>query len=123
MELPRTSPARTQSYRTSQDAHYPRDPERYLLRRSWWLCLEAPTARLPTMEDRLPLLQSLAPERCLGRDALCPTQTSASSPQEEPSTQRSHSRFPVGQNDRRRWRRTRLRRRKEGQRTQAPSTG
>src|SRR4051812_13344613 len=48
MELPRTSPARTQSYRTSQDAHHPRDPERYLLRRSWWLCLEAPTARLRT---------------------------------------------------------------------------
>src|SRR5512133_658170 len=75
------------------------------------------------MENRLPLLPLLALGRNLGEDALSPAQTSASSPPEEPSAQRSDSGLPVGQNDRRRWRKTRLRRRKEGQRKKAPSTG
>src|SRR5215212_2370341 len=70
MELPRTSPARTQSYRTSQDACHPRNPERHLLRRSRWLRLEALAQRLPTLEDRLPLLPLLALGRDMGEDAL-----------------------------------------------------
>src|SRR5215218_10225582 len=60
MELPRTPPARTQSHRTSQDARHSRDPECHLLRRSRRLPLEAVAQRLPSLEDRLPLLPLLA---------------------------------------------------------------
>ena len=87
------------------------------------LRLAAVAQRLPTLENRLALLPLLALGRNLGEDALSPAQTSASSPKEEPSAQRSDSGLPVAQNDRRRrWRKTRLRRRKEGQRKKAPST-
>src|SRR5215213_177246 len=59
MELPRTSPAPPQRYRPSQATHHPRDPERHLLHRSRWLRLEAVAQRLPSLEDRLPLLPLL----------------------------------------------------------------
>ena len=39
---------------------------------AWRLRLAAVTARLSTLADRLPLLQSLAPERGLGKDARRP---------------------------------------------------
>src|SRR5215203_7012883 len=114
MELPRTSPARTQSHRTSQDAHHPRDPERHLLRRSRWLRLAAVAQRLPTVEDRLPLLPLLALGRDVGEDALSPAQEGAGPSEEELSPQRRDSRQPVDQNDRGGWQRAWLRRRQEG---------
>jgi hypothetical protein len=41
-------------------------------------------SRLPTLEDRLPLLQSLAYERHLGEDARRPTRARTCSRQENP---------------------------------------
>src|SRR5215208_439029 len=97
MELPRIPPARTQSHRTSQDAHHPRDPRRHLLCPSRRLWLEAVAPRFPSLEDRLPLFPLLVPGWDVGEDALSPTQESASPPEEEPSAQRWDSGQPIGQ--------------------------
>src|SRR5215211_6979688 len=89
--LPRASSARLQSLRAPQATHLARDPRRHLLRRSRRLRLEAVASRLPTLEDRLPLLPLLAFGRDVGEDAHCPAPTGAGPPREEPPAQRRDS--------------------------------
>jgi hypothetical protein len=72
-------------------------------------------------EDRLPLLPLVALGWDVGEDARRPAQ--ASSPPEEPLAQRRHRRQSVGQDCRRGWRATWLRRGQEGQRQKAASVG
>jgi Putative transposase of IS4/5 family (DUF4096) len=74
-------------------------------------------------EDSLPLLSLLALGWEVGEDARRPAQASASSPPEEPLAQRRHRRQSVGQDCRRGWRATWLRRGQEGQRQKAASVG
>jgi hypothetical protein len=77
--------------------------------------LTPPAARLPTMEDRLPLLPLLALGWDVGEGARRPAQARASSPEEGPTTERGHSGQPVGQNERGGRKRARLRWRKKDQ--------
>ena len=65
----------------------------------------------------------LAPGRDMGEDALSPARSGAGPPEEESSAQRGHRRQPVDQDHGRGRHRAWLRRRQEGQRSQAPSVG
>ncbi len=73
--------------------------------------------------DYLPLLQTIPLGWHLGEDARRPTRAGTGAKKEGPAAQCRDSGLPVGEDDRRGRRRARLRRRQEGQRTQAPSTG
>jgi hypothetical protein len=122
MELPGGPPSRPRSQRSSSPPWPARDHRRHLLRAQEWLRLAAPAARLPSLEDGLPLLPFLAPGRHLGEDALSPARARAGSPGEEPPAERRDSRQPVGQDDGRGRRGTRLLSRgQEGQGKKAPS--
>src|SRR5918994_1201035 len=123
MVLPRTPSAPPERYRASQDAQHPRDPKRRLLHRPLWLRLAAIATRLPTVEDRLPLLPLLALGRDVGEDARRPAQASAVRPEEGPAARRGVSGQPVGQEYRGGRKRARLRWREEGQGQEAPSAG
>src|SRR5215208_315150 len=123
MVLPQTPSAPPERYRASQDAQHPRDPKRRLLHRPRRLRLAAFATRLPTLEDRLPLLPLLALGRDMGEDARRPAQASASSPEEGPPAERWHSGQPVGQEYRGGRKRARLRWREKDQGQEAPSAG
>src|SRR5215210_5892665 len=99
----------SQSRRPSSPPWPARDHGRHLLRAKERLRLAAPASRLPSMEDRLPLLPLLASGRYLGEDALSPARAHAGSFAEKPSAERSHSGLPVGQDNGRGRRRARLR--------------
>src|SRR3712207_5909069 len=123
MELPRILPSRSESQRASSRLYPARDPRRHLLRRKERLRLATLAARLPSVENRLPLLSVLAFGRDVGEDALGPAQAHAGTPREGPSAQRGHRGFPVDQDHGRGRKRAWLRRCQEDQREEAPFTG
>jgi hypothetical protein len=122
MELHRASHAPSLGPRSTEDPQPPRDPKRYLLRVEKRLPVATTASRLSSMAHRLPLLPSLAYRWHLGEDQSSSPRTPASSLEKEPSAQRGHSRFPVGEDYRGGRRTARLRWRQEGQRPQAPPT-
>src|SRR5215208_1758096 len=123
MELPGVSLPRSQSQWASSNLSPTRDPRRYLLCGPQRLCLAAVATRFPVLEDRLPLLPSLALGWHLGEDARCLTQACAGAHEARSRAQRRRGGQPVDQDDRRGWVAARLRRSQEGQRAQAASVG
>src|SRR5215212_882721 len=69
MELHRAPPSRSQSHRTSSSVPLARDPQRYLLRPKERLFVALGSSRLPTLAQRLPLLQAVPLGWNLGEDA------------------------------------------------------
>jgi hypothetical protein len=90
MGMPQRTFTRSRKRGASSGPQLAQDPKRYLLHPQKWLRLAAFASRLPTLEDRLSLLQSLAPERNLGEKARRFACTGAGSHREEPPAQREH---------------------------------
>src|SRR5215212_390771 len=68
----------------------------HLLHRQKRLCLATSAPQLPALEDRLPLLQSLATGWNMGEDAHRFARADACAHWEEPSAQRRDRRQPIG---------------------------
>src|SRR5215212_6683892 len=77
-----------------------RDPRRGLLRGAWRLYLAFAPARLPALEDRLPLLSSLAHRRHLGAVARGPSPKGPGTLGEKRTTYSRHHRFTERQDHR-----------------------
>src|SRR5215208_2807507 len=91
---------------------------------AWRLRLAAVAPRLPSLEDRLPLLPLLASGWHLGEDALSPTRKRVRVRMDrDPEPSALSGGQPVDQDHRRGRRRARLRWGQEGQGAQTPSTG
>src|SRR3712207_2152898 len=123
MDTPRRASADPRTERAAPGPQLARGPERRLLHRPRRLCLAAPAARLPALEDGLPLLPLLALGRDLGEAPCRPAPAGAGTPQEGLPAQRGHSGFPVGKDDRGRRSATRVRRGQEGEGPEAPPAG
>src|SRR5215212_8449725 len=97
--------------------------KRRLLYLEEWLSLAVTSPRVPTLEDRLPLLPRVEDQRHLRETQRGAARALADMLGQEPAPQRRDSRLPVGKDHRRGRRTTRLRRRQEGSRQEASPTG
>src|SRR5215213_7639026 len=109
--------------RTTENPQPTRDPKRRLLYLEEWLSLAVTSPRVPTLEDRLPLLPRVEDQRHLRETQRGAARALADMLGQEPAPQRRDSRLAVGKDHRSRRRTTRLRRRQEGSRQEASPTG
>src|SRR5215211_8522550 len=92
------------------------DPKRRLLRLEERLPLAVTSPRVPTLEDRLPLLPPVANQRHLRKTQRGAARAITELFRQDPAAQRGHRRLPVGQDHRGWWRTEGLRRGQEGAR-------
>jgi hypothetical protein len=123
MEIHKASLARTQRLWTTQDPQPSRDPKRHLLPPKERVPVASAPSRFPSVAHRIPLLQTMAHRRNLGKDKPGYPRTPTGPLEKGSPAQRWRSGFPVGEEYRGGRRRTRLRRGKEGQGPQAASAG
>jgi hypothetical protein len=86
MGLFKASSSRPKSHRPTEDPQSTGNTQCDLLRPEEWLPLMPSATRLPAVEDRLSLLQSLAHRRRLGADESRDPRTPACSTQAQPRT-------------------------------------
>src|SRR5215208_5070727 len=106
--------------RTTENPQPTRDPKRRLLYLEEWLSLAVTSPRVPTLEDRLPLLPRVEDQRHLRETQRGAARALADMLGQEPAPQRRDSRLAVGKEHRSRQRTTRLRRRQEGSHGRKP---
>src|SRR5215212_3324561 len=110
--------------RTTENPQPTPDPKRRLLHLEEWLSLALTSPRVPTLEERLPLLPSVEDQRHLRETqrgaARGAARALADMLGQEPAPQRRCCRLAVGKDHRSRRRTTRLRRWQEGSRQEAP---
>src|SRR5215210_8527894 len=109
--------------RTTENPHPSRDPKRRLLCLEKWLSLAVTSPRVPTLEDRLPLLPRVEDQRHLRETQHGAARALADMLRQEPAAQRWDSRLPVGQDYRGGRRAERIRRRQEGPWQEKTPTG
>src|SRR5215207_493786 len=109
--------------RTTENPHPSRDPKRRLLHLEKWMSLAVTSPRVPTLEDRLPLLPPVEDQRHLRATQRSVARAPADLLRQEPAAQRWDSRLPVGQDHWSGWRTAGLRRWQEGSRQEKTSTG
>src|SRR5918998_556711 len=85
---------------SSEDPQPPPDPRGGFLRLEVRLSVEIAATRLPTMEDRLPLLPRVAPRRDLGATTHRAARAIADKAGKKPRAQCGHSGCTIGQDDR-----------------------
>src|ERR671916_2677338 len=108
MGLSRSTPSGSQQPRSPEDPQSTRDPRRGLLRLEERLSVEIAAPRLPTVEDRLPLLPRVASGRDLGATTRRAARALTNKAGKNPTAQRGDSRCTIGQNYRGGWRSTRI---------------
>src|SRR5215207_2996429 len=87
-------PENRRSTQGPQPTYYPRCDLLYL---EEWLLLAPASPRLPSLENRLPLLPRVASRQCLRADQHGTARATANSLGEERAAQRGHSGLTVGQ--------------------------
>src|SRR5919112_3215463 len=124
MEPHRAPHARPQRTRTAQGPQSPRDPQRHLLPTEDRMpVVAAATPRLPSMANRLLVLQKMAYRRHLGEHQSSPPRTPTSALEARSSAQRGRGGLPVGEEHRGRRGGQGIRWGQEGQGTKASPAG